>query len=138
MRNKVLALFANAPLSVREMLNRILQSENYEARWAAHEREALNLSQDQRPDLLLLDFNRPLKRAMNSLEQLQAVNAFIPVILIAEQRTRFEHAVVGRVAVIISKPFEVSLLLRTLREILKPLPEAIEPDALDEHAPAIS
>ena len=138
MRNKVLMLFANAPPSVREMLNRILQSENYEALWAANDREALELSQDQRPDLLLLDFNRPLKRALNTLERLQAVNAFIPVILIAEQRTRFERAAAGRVAAIISKPFEVSLLLRTMREILNPLPEATEPDALDEHAPAIS
>ena len=138
MRNKVLVFFANAPPSVREMLNRILQSENNEALWAASDREALELSQDQRPDLLLLDFNRPLKRAINTLEHLEAVNAFIRVILITEQKTEFARAAAGRVAALISKPFEMSLLLRTMREILNPLPEATEPDALDEHAPAIS
>lgn len=138
MKNKVLVFFANAPPSVREMLNRALASEDYDGRWAANEREALELAQNQRPDLLLLDFNRPLKRAMDTLEQLQAVNAFVPVILIAEQRTRFESAVAGRVAALTRKPFEVSSLLRTMREILNPLPEATEPDALGEHAPAIS
>jgi DNA-binding response OmpR family regulator len=134
MRTKVLVFFANAPPSVREMLNRILPSENYEARWAANDREALELSQDQRPDLLLLDFSRPLKRALNTLEQLQAVSGSVPVILITEQRTEFQHVVAGRVAALIRKPFEVSMLLRTMREVLNALPGAAKPDALEQHA----
>lgn len=138
MKSRVLVFFANAPPAVREMLNRALASEDYDGRWAANEREALELSQNQWPDLLVLDFNRPLKRAINTLEQLQAVNAFVPIILITEQKTEFERAATGRVAALIRKPFEVSLLLRTMREILNPLPEATELDALDEHAPAIS
>ena len=125
MSNKVLVYFANAPPSVREMLNRALASADYDGLWAANDREALELSQNQRPDLLLLDFNRPLKRAMNVLEHLQAVNACVPIILIAQQRSKFEHAVAGRVAALISKPFEVSLLLRTMRHVLDALPETI-------------
>jgi two-component system response regulator (stage 0 sporulation protein F) len=135
MRNKVLVFFANAPPSVREMLNRSLASGDYDGRWAANDREALELSQNQRLDLLLLDFNRPLKRALNTLGQLQAVNAFVPVILITEQKTEFERAVAGHVAALISKPFEVSLLLRTMREALHPLSETA---AVDQHAPAKS
>lgn len=135
MRNKVLVFFANAPPAVREMLNRALASEDYDGRWAANDREALELAQDQHPDLLLLDFNRPLKRAMNTLEQLQAVNGFVPVILITEQRAEFERAVAGRVAALIRKPFEVSLLLRKMREVLHPLSETA---AVDQRAPAKS
>lgn len=134
MKNKVLVFFANAPPSPREMLDRILQSENYATLWAATDREALELSRNERPDLLLLDFNRPLKRALNTLEQLQAVNALVPVILIAEQRAEFAPAEAGRVAALIRKPFEVSLLLRTMKEVLHPLPEAAQPDALEQHA----
>jgi DNA-binding response OmpR family regulator len=134
MKDKVIVFFANAPPSVREMLNRILQSENYEALWAANDREALELLQNEHPDLLLLDFNRPLKRALNTLEQLQAVNALVPVILIAEQRAEFAHAEAGRVAALIRKPFAVSLLLQTMRDVLNPLPEAARPDALEQHA----
>ncbi|MBE0541865.1 MAG: response regulator [Verrucomicrobia bacterium] len=134
MRNKVLVFFANAPPSVREMLNRILESEDYEARWAASEREALDLARQQRPDLLLLDFNRPLRRAWDTLERLQAVNVSVPVILITEQRIEFDRAVAGRVAAFIRKPFEVSTLLRTMRELLDPLSEAAKPDVLKERA----
>lgn len=134
MKNKVLVFFANAPPSLREMLNRILQSENYETLWAASDREVLELLQDQWPDLLLLDFNRSLKRAMNTLKQLQAVNAFVPVILVAEQRAEFAHAEAGRVAALIRKPFAVSLLLQIMRDVLNPLPEAAQPDAQEQHA----
>ena len=124
MSNKVLVYFANAPPSVREMLNRALASGDYDGLWAVNDREALELSQNQRPDLLVLDFNRPLRRVVNALEQLQAVNACAPIILIAQQRTEFEHAVASRVVTLISKPFEVSLLLRTMRQVLNALPEA--------------
>ena len=134
MKDKVIVFFANAPPSVREMLNRILQSDNYEALWAANDREALELLQNEHPDLLLLDFNRPLKRALNTLEQLQAVNALGPVILIAEQRAEFAHTEAGRVAALIRKPFAVSLLLQTMRAGLNPLPEAAKSDALEQHA----
>ena len=138
MRTKVLLFFTNAPPSVREMLSRILQSEDYEARWAAEDREALELAETQHFDLLLLDFNRPLKRALNTLKQLQDMNVFVPIILITEQRTEFNRASAGRVAALIGKPFEVSLLLRTMREVLHALPETAEPDALLHHAPASS
>jgi hypothetical protein len=43
----------------------------------------------------------------------------------------------GRVAALLRKPFEVALLLQTMREVLNPLPDATEPDALDEHATPI-
>lgn len=138
MKNKVLVFFANAPASVREMLNRVLQSENYRPLWAATSREALELARNEHPDLLLLDFNRPLnrplKRAFNVWEQLQAVNAFAPIILIAEPRTDLETAEANRVAALIRKPFEVSLLLRTMREVLSPLPEAATRNAPSRHA----
>jgi DNA-binding response OmpR family regulator len=62
---------------------------------------------------------------MNVLEHLQAANACVPIILIAQQRSKSEHAVAGRVAALISKPFEVSLLLRTMRHVLDALPETI-------------
>jgi DNA-binding response OmpR family regulator len=135
MRSKVLVFFANAPPPVREMLSRALASEDYDGRWAANEREMLELAQDQHPDLLLLDFNRPLKRTLNTLEQLQAVNTFIPVILITEQRTEFDRAVAGHVTALMRKPFEVSLLLRKMREVLNPLPETA---AVDQPATPIS
>jgi DNA-binding response OmpR family regulator len=124
MSNKVLVYCANAPPSVREMLNRALASGDYDGLWAVNDRKALELSQNQRPDLLLLDFNRPLRRAMGALEQLQSVNACVPIILIAQQRIEFEHPVARRVAALICKPFEVSLLLRTMRQVLNALPEA--------------
>ena len=134
MRNNVLIFFANAPPSVQEMLKRAMASGDYDGRWAANDQEALELWQTEWPDLLLLDLTRPLKRALNTLEQLQAVNAFVPVILITEQETVFEQAVAGRVAALIRKPFEVSLLLRTMREVLDARSEEAKPDALEQHA----
>jgi len=134
MKNKVLMFFASAPPSLREMLSRMLQSENYEARWTDDEQEAISLAQRQRFDLLLLDFNRPLKRALNALEQLRSVNPFAPVILIIERNTECERAVAGRFAALIRKPFAVSLLLEIMREVLTPLPEAAKSDALEQHA----
>ena len=74
MNYKVLILFVDAPPSVREMLDRVLASEDYDGRWVASDRELVELLQSQRPDLMLLDFNRPLRRAVSILEQLQAVN----------------------------------------------------------------
>jgi DNA-binding response OmpR family regulator len=135
MRNKVLVFFANAPASVRRMLSRAPASEDYDARWVANEREVLELAQDQHPVLLLLGFTRPLKRTLNFLEQLQAVNAFAPVILITEQRTEFDRAVAGHVTALMPKPFEVSLLLQKIREVLNPLPETA---AVDQPATPIS
>lgn len=124
MRNKVLVFFANAPPMLREMLNRALVSGDYDGLWAANDREVLELMHKQRPDLLLLDFNRPLGRVMSALEQLLSMNACIPIILIAQKQTEFEHPVARRVAALISKPLEVSLLLRTMRQVLNALPEA--------------
>lgn len=127
MRNQVLLFFAHAPPSVGDLLLRALAPAGYAGRWAANEREMLTLAQNQRSGLLLLDFNWPLRRTLNALEQLQAVNAFVPVILITEQRIRFERAVAGRVAALIHKPFAVSLLLRTMGAVLNPLSEAAQP-----------
>lgn len=91
-KNKVLVFIADVLAWVREMLSRILPSENYEPLWATNERGALGLSRNQQPDLLLLDFNRPLKRVMNSLELMQCASGFVPVILITENNAGFERA----------------------------------------------
>jgi hypothetical protein len=53
MRSKVLVFFANAPPPVREMLSRALASEDYDGRWAANEREMLELAQDLRGSFFL-------------------------------------------------------------------------------------
>lgn len=134
MKNKVLVFFANAPDSFCEMLRRILPSEDYEPLWATNEREALELSRNQQPDLLLLNFNRPLKRAMPSLKQLQAASGFVPVILITENEAGFDPAEAVRVAALIRKPLEVSLMLRTMSEVFHPLSQPAQPDVFERHA----
>jgi DNA-binding response OmpR family regulator len=138
MKNKVLVFFVNAPASVREMLSRVLRLENYEPLWATNEQESLEFSRNQQPDLLLLDFNRPLKRVMNRLEQLQAASGFVPVILITENKTGLERTEAGRVAALIRKPFEVSLLLRTMSEVLHPVLKPAQPEAREQHSHAPS
>lgn len=134
MRNNVLMVFANAPPGVREILSRALAAEGYTGRWAVNDQEVLALLQHQRPDLVVVDFKPPLKRAMNTLEQLEAINPFVPIILITEQSTASMHTVADHVAGLIRKPFDVSLLLQTMRDVLEALPVVTEPDALHDHA----
>ena len=104
--------------SIRESLSKILQAENYEVVLAENGQEAIGKHGAERIDLLLLDLNMPVKNGWATLEWLAEVNPLLPVVIItgrSNQRTLMEAA--GADA-LMEKPFDVPLLLQTVRDLL--------------------
>ena len=112
-KNTILVVDDNPDLVV--ILKTILEIKGYEVQTAYSGQEALNLLQDQKPDLILLDVMMPRMHGLEVLKQLKGNldTASIPVILLTAkvlQSDVLEGYKCGA-ANYITKPFTSSQLL---------------------------
>lgn len=115
----VLALLLEANGIVRFKLSGALEEEGYVVIWAATVEEAVKTSANHHIDLLLVDFNQPLKPGEELFPRLKMINPGIPMVLITEQKTDFEPATAGRVGAVLEKPFRVASLIHTMNALLE-------------------
>ena len=108
---------------IRQSLLKLLQKEDYEVVLAAEGIEALDKLERQRVDLLLLDLNLPNKSGWDVFERITSTTPLLPIIIITGREKQTELAVAAGVGALMQKPLDVSLLLKTISELLQEPPE---------------
>lgn len=108
---------------MRRLLEQILRAAGYEVACAVDGQECLDMIEDEKPDLVIMDRNMP---RMDGLEAIRALRAdpatrSLPVLVASASAQDVDIAemeaagVNGRV----SKPFQVQQLLATVRQYLE-------------------
>lgn len=102
--------------SIRESLNKILRAENYEVVLAENGQAAIAKHGAQRIDVLILDLNLPVKSGWTTLEWLAGINPLLPMVIITGRSDQSALAQTAGGDVLMEKPLNVPLLLKTIRE----------------------
>jgi len=114
----VLALLIEANGLVRLELNRALAQEHLEVLWTTTPREAVAAYNRRQIDLLLLDFNQPLKVGWEIFEPVGALNPVLPIVMVTEKKTELEQTVAKRVNTRLEKPFSMPALIEVLHRLV--------------------
>ena len=120
-KNKIL-LVDDDP-AIRQILQRLLEDENYFALTAANGAEALQLASHTKFDLVLLDLNMPVKDGWETFEQLSEKHPLLPVILITARSNQFFPALASGAGALLEKPLDFVKLFETIRLLLIEPPE---------------
>ena len=103
-----------------DAIEAILSMESYEVTHAYEGRTGLQIVRDRMPDLILLDYMLPDMNGKEITLEIKenAQTQHIPVILVSAAREAHEIASQIPVNGFIEKPFEMELLLKTVRSHL--------------------
>lgn len=104
--------------SIRESLSKVLAAENYEVVLAENGQEAIEKHGAERIDLLILDISMPVQNGWAALEWLLGINPILPVVIITGRSNQRALAETAGADVLMEKPLDVPLLMRTIRELL--------------------
>jgi CheY-like chemotaxis protein len=115
---KAKILLADDDAEVLAALSAALASEGYEVSVAQNGREAIERLREERVDLALLDLMMPVKDGWDAFERLTAINPLLQVIVITARPDQYPLAAAAGVAALMEKPLELSLLLRTIEDLL--------------------
>ena len=104
---------------IREMVSKLLLSEGYEVVSAVHGQDALEKMEGGfRPDVILLDLMMPVLNGFDVLRVMHRTPRWssIPVVIVSANQGL--DLVARGTAAIISKPFDLDVLLNTVRQLL--------------------
>ena len=104
--------------SIREALSKVLHAEDYEVVCAESGQEAIDKFGTGKIDLLLLDLGLPGEDGWATLEWLDWVNPFLPIVIITGRSNQREWAEKAGADALMEKPLDVPLLLQTIRELM--------------------
>jgi CheY-like chemotaxis protein len=110
---------------VRRVLARMLTRAGYRARTAADGAAAMGILAEARPDLVITDVYMPEMDGIEFLLRIREVEPELPIIVVsgggfASADFVLEDASALGADAILSKPFERSVVLDTVRRILEP------------------
>ena len=108
-------LLADDDESVRIMVGRVLESEDYEVVLARTGREAISRALSGAPDLVLLDITMPDKNGWEAFELIDRIHPFVPVIVITARPNQHDYATQVGIDALMEKPLDLALLLKTIR-----------------------
>ena len=109
-------------LTVRKITSRLLNREGFDVVTARDGVEALEMLENEAPDVILLDIEMPRMDGFEFTRMIKrdARHAHVPIIMITS-RTAEKHRTLARelgVDLFLGKPFQEQDLLRNLREML--------------------
>ena len=117
-------LIADDDASVRHMLGRVLESEQYNVVLARTGREAVAMFLAAPPDLVLLDLTMPEKDGWEAFHLMNATHPMIPVIIVTARPRQLDQAMRMRADALMEKPLNLALLLKAIGQLLaEPEPE---------------
>src|SRR5208283_4838045 len=99
---------------IREMLGRVLESEQYEVVLAGTGREAAAKFAATAPDLVLLDLNMPDLDGWEAIDLITRTHPFVSVIVITARPKQYEQAAEMAVDALMEKPLNLPLLLAAI------------------------
>jgi DNA-binding response OmpR family regulator len=114
-----IALVIEDDPSINQLLVTILRMQGYSAKSALDSDAALAILRTERPHLITLDLNMPGMGGAAILRRLRANpdTASLPVIVVSAC-AHIEPAVAADAQAVVTKPFELSELLATVRDVL--------------------
>lgn len=111
-------LLVDDDATVRDSLYDVLAGEGYCVIPAKNGREALDLVEQSRIDLVLLDLNMPVKNGWDTFEQLSREHPLIPIIIATARPHQLFTALNAGVGALLEKPMDIATLLRTTGKLL--------------------
>jgi DNA-binding response OmpR family regulator len=115
---KAKILLADDDADVREMLGRVLESEQYEVVPARTGRETAAKFIAHVPDLVLLDLNMPDRDGWDAFDLMEQTHPLVPVIVITARPQQYKHAAELGIDALMEKPLNLPLLLATIADLL--------------------
>jgi len=109
--------------AVRDSLKEVLEGEGYVVVPAENGERALELANESRIDLVLLDLNMPVKNGWDTYERLTDEHTFTPVIIITARPNQLFTAIGAGVGALMEKPMDIPTLLGTMERLLAEPPE---------------
>ena len=110
--------------AIRQILLRLLESEDYLVLTAANGVEALEFVNAMKFDLVMLDLNMPVKDGWETFEQFSIKNPLLPIILITARPNQFFPALASGAGALMEKPLDFVKLFATIRNLLDEPAEA--------------
>jgi len=117
-------LLADDDASIRTMVGRLLESEDYTVVPAGTGREAAARFLHGPPDLVLLDLNMPDKDGWDAFHLMNSLEPLVPVIVITARPHQYDEAARRGIDALMEKPLDLPLLLRTVQSLLGESDEA--------------
>ena len=111
-------LLADDDSGIRESLGKLLRNAGYQVVPAAHGGQVLQFLFGDPFDLLLLDLNMPEIDGWQTLEHIAASRPELPVVVITAQSDQAQWAADRGARVLMEKPLDLPLLLRTVEELV--------------------
>jgi CheY-like chemotaxis protein len=107
-------LLADDDAGIREMLGRVLVSEDYQVDLAATGREAVAKFAANPPDLVLMDLNMPEVNGWEAIDQIMRDHPFVSILVITARPKQYQLAVDMAVDALMEKPLDLPLLLQAI------------------------
>ena len=111
-------LLADDDPSIREMLGRVLLSENFQVITAGTGEETAHRFAAVKPDLVLLDLNMPDGDGWSAFRFINATQPMLPVIVITARPNQLGKASEFGVDAIMEKPLNLPILLDEIKKLL--------------------
>lgn len=130
MKKKI--LLADDDDSVRTMIGRVLESAGYVVTQASSTEQAAAEFCAARPDLVVWDLEMPAVGGPRALELEGPAGSGVPVVAMTAWPAPNLKSVPQGVAALVEKPLDLSLLLKTIQDLL----QTREPNGVSRLAPA--
>ena len=104
--------------AIRQLLTRLLAEEGYIVLSAANGLEAIELANNTKFDLALLDLNMPVMDGWETFEQITTKNPLLPFIVITARPNQLFPAVASGTGALMEKPLDLPKLFNTIRALL--------------------
>ena len=114
-------LIAEDEMSLNDLLQDALRMNGYETISAKHGLEALRLTREEKPDLVILDINMPQIDGFEVLEKLRKENNNVPVIVLTARDQKDDKATGFGLGAddFVTKPFGLEELLLRVSAVLR-------------------
>jgi DNA-binding response OmpR family regulator len=115
-------LIADDEPYIRDVIRRALPSSDYTILEASEGNETLDLIQNNRVDVLILDLVMPQKGGIETFMELRALNKDLKIIVITGKIRTEDDAIQGltdqfKVDAVVSKPFDIQELVQKVKEL---------------------
>ncbi len=106
---------------IRDLYRDVFESNGFTVFAASSGEECLNLFRTlkHRPDAIIMDHRMPGKDGIQTTKEILAIDPHIPIIFSSADESVREQALEAGAISFWTKPFPVSLLLSTMRDIVK-------------------
>jgi DNA-binding response OmpR family regulator len=117
-KNLKTILLVDDDRSVRELITRVLEGEDYRVITSVNGNQALDKAENNEIDLVLLDLNMPEKNGWDTFETLTFKHPLVPIVIITARSNQLFTALSAGAAALMEKPLDFPKLLGTIKDLL--------------------